>query len=196
MILTLPETARGLVLDGSVAPPKLSKLPFPRLFSHQQSSIRAEAHFQRNKIHIPNPIKSLLILGRKDTLCLVVAGGFTYMLYCCLNASLSSLFIEIYQLNQLQAGLIYLPFGLGCTISTLVSGKIIDRDYRVIAKRYGLPVVKTRGDDLAGFPIEEARTRSTFAPLGITTAVTIGFGWALQAKTVSHFDVLQELSCG
>ena len=193
MVLTLPETARSLVADGSVPPPRMSKLPLPRLFNHRQLGFRAEAHHPRDKIHMPNPMKSLVILTRRDNLSLVVGGGVTYMLYCCLNASLSSLFIEIYKLDQLQAGLIYLPFGLGCMLSTVISGKIIDRDYRIVARRNGLPVEKKKGDDLTRFPIEEARTRSTFLPLSIAMVAIIGFGWVLQAQTVSRFDTTTEI---
>ena len=193
MVLTLPETARSLVGDGSVPPPRLSKLPLSRLYNHQQCCLEAETHVSRDKMHIPNPMKSLLILTRKDNLCLVVAGAITYTIYCCLNASLSSLFIDIYELNQLQAGLIYLPFGIGCTLSTLMSGKIIDRDYRIVAKRSGIPVEKKKGDDLARFPIEEARTRSSFLPLGIAMVAVIGFGWVLQVQTVSRFETRTEI---
>ena len=188
MVLTLPETARNLVVDGSVPPPKLSKLPLPRLYHHPQCRPETETQPSRDRIHIPNPMKSLLILTRKDNLCLVVAGGITYTIYCCLNASLSSLFIRTYKLNQLQAGLIYLPFGIGCMLSTLMSGKIIDRDYRIVAKRYGFAVEKRKGDDLARFPIEEARTRSSFLPLGVAIVAIVGFGWVLQAQNVSRSE--------
>lgn len=196
MILSLPETARNLVADGRVPPPRLSRLPLARLFNNVQSSSGDETHqtdHPHDKLHIPNPMKSLIILTRRDNLCLVVAGGVTYTLYCCLNASLSSLFIHIYRLNQLQAGLIYLPFGIGCMLSTLISGKIIDRDYRITAKRYSLPVEKKRGDDLARFPIEEARTRSTFLPLGVAMAAVVSYGWVLQARTVSSFEIMTEI---
>ena len=190
MVLTLPETARSLVVDGSVPLPKLSKLPFPSLYKSPQCRPEAETKPSRDKMHIPNPMKSLLILTRKDNLCLVVAGGITYTIYCCLNASLSSLFIEVYKLNQLQAGLIYLPFGIGCMLSTLMSGNIIDRDYRIVAKRYGITVEKKKGDDLARFPIEEARTRSSFLPLGVALVAIVGFGWVLQVQTVSRFEII------
>lgn len=193
LILSLPETARSLVADGSVPPPRLSKLPLPRLYSHQQCGFRAETQASRDNMHIPNPMKSLLILTRKDNLCLVVAGGITYTIYCCLNASLSSLFVDIYKLNQLQAGLIYLPFGIGCTLSTLMSGKIIDRDYRIVAQRCGYPLEKKKGDDLVRFPIEEARTRSSFLPLGVAMAAVIGYGWVLQVESVSRFETVTEI---
>ncbi len=110
------------------------------------------------------------------------------MLYCCLHTSLSSLFIRLYDLNQLEAGLIYLLFGIGNTVSTLLSGKIIDRDYRLVAQHYGLPVMKIQGDDLAQFPIEEARTRSIFIPLAVVTVVVVGFGWTLRFRVVRNIS--------
>ena len=187
MSLTLPETARNLVADGSVSPPKLSRLPIKGLM-HGQRKPESETETCQKKItwHIPNPMKSLIILARKDTLCLVIGGGIVYMVYCCLHASLSSLFIEVYGLNQLEAGLIYLPFGAGSTISTLFSGKLIDRDYRRVAEKYSLPIEKVKGDDLAHFPIEEARTQSVFLPLAIATTTVVSFGWTLQARAVSN----------
>ena len=135
---------------------------------------------------VPNPMKSLIILSRKDMLCLVVGGGIHYMLYCCLHASLPSLCIELYDLNQLEAGLVYLPFGVGNTVSTLFSGKIIDCNYRLVAEHYGLPVEKVRGDDLARFPIEEPRTRSIFLSLAVTVIAVVGFRWTLESRAVSH----------
>lgn len=188
MILTLPETARILVADGSRNPPAYSRLPFPQLMRRKKRRTEVDASEQKIKWHVPNPMKSLIILIRKDTLCLVLSGGILYMLYCCLHASLSSLFIRLYDLNQLEAGLIYLPFGIGNTVSTLFSGKIIDRDYRLVAQRYGLPVMKIQGDDLAQFPIEEARTRSIFIPLAVVTVVVVGFGWTLRFRVVRNIS--------
>ena len=188
MALTMPETARNLVGNGSVPPPRLSRLPLEYLIRRPERISELDTSERRIKWRLPNPAKSLIILSRKDTLCLVVGGGILYMIYSCLHASLSSLFIELYKLNQLEAGLIYLPFGIGNTIATIVSSKMIDRDYRLIAQHYGLPVEKVKGDDLAQFPIEEARTRSIFLPLAITTAAVIGFGWTLEARVVRKLD--------
>ena len=193
MVLTLPETARKLVADGSVNPPSFSRLPVSFLRRRQERTTATLLSRHSVEWRIPNPLKSLVLLGRRDTLCVVIAGGILYMVYCCLHASLSSLFIEIYNLNQLEAGLIYLPFGAGNTISLLFLGKIIDRDYRLVAERYGLPLEKAKGDDLSRFPIEEARTRSVFFPLGMTIAVFVGFGWTVHARVVSIQSFLQNL---
>ena len=75
-------------------------------------------------------------------------------------------------------------------LSTLMSGKIIDRDYRIVAKRYRIKVEKKKGDHLAPFPIEEARTRSSFLPLGVAAVAIVGFGWVLKVQTVSPSETI------
>jgi len=107
------------------------------------------------------------------------------MAYTCVQVSLSSIFIPTYNLNFLEAGLIYIPFGIGAVLATVISGRVLDRDYRIIAKRYGITVDEVRGDDMTEFPIEKARYRSIVVPsIGIVGCI-IGVGWALQAGVVS-----------
>jgi len=45
-----------------------------------------------------------------------------YATYSCVAASLSSVFVEIYHLNELDAGLIYLPFGIACATTAYMTG--------------------------------------------------------------------------
>ncbi|MCJ1435229.1 hypothetical protein MMC27_004601 [Xylographa pallens] len=85
---------------------------------------------------------------------------------------------------ELQAGLIYLPFGLGCAIAAYLTGRLLDRDYRRTADLHNFPICRATGDDLAKFPIELARLRSVFYPLSIAIAAIVGYGWAVQAKIV------------
>ncbi|KAL8804011.1 MAG: hypothetical protein Q9223_005942, partial [Gallowayella weberi] len=59
----------------------------------------------------------------------------------------------------------------------------MDHDYRVTAAAVGFTIDKTKGDDLAKFPIEKARLRSIWYFITISTACTIGYGWTLQART-------------
>lgn len=211
IVLSLPETARNLVGNGSVKPAAILRLPIPRIMgserSHAPHSSAGEA--PKHHWHIPNPIACLKVLSRRDTFIVVTAGGIIYMAYSCLQASLSTLCIEIYGLGQLEAGLIYLPFGFGSIAMTLISGlsrfplnavypkrwtlavtdrsrkgKILDRDYRLIAQRHNLPVDKVRGDNLLTFPVEKARLRSAVIPIVVTAATMIGYGWSLHFHAV------------
>ncbi|POS78996.1 hypothetical protein DHEL01_v202599 [Diaporthe helianthi] len=117
MVFLLPETSRNIVGNGSRKPPAYLILPISRLMRHWTPDDKPSS----SKSQTPNPLKSLVILWRKDNATIILACGLLYAVYACINASLSTLFIEIYQLNQWQAGLVYLPFGLGGTASTFIS---------------------------------------------------------------------------
>ncbi len=53
------------------------------------------------------------ILCQRDKALVMCAIAILYMVWNCLQASLSTIFIRVYHFNQLQAGLIYIPFGVG-----------------------------------------------------------------------------------
>ncbi len=181
MILVLPETSRSLVGNGSVKPPKHLQLPIPGIMSHWKETDAYTGHDWR----VPNPLKSLTILVRRDNTIIILACGMLYVVYTCINASLSLLFIEIYTLNQWQAGLIYMPFGIGGTVSTFISGPLLDNAYRNARIERGLSTDKARGDDLDDFPIEKARLRVIWIPMILTTGSVVGFGWVLHYHLVT-----------
>jgi predicted MFS family arabinose efflux permease len=180
MILLLPETSRSIVGNGSIRPARYLRLPIPGLMRHWKENDVAEIHQWR----IPNPLKSLRILARKDNTAIIIACGFLYAIYTCLNASLSILFIDIYKLNQWQAGLIYLPFGIGGTISTFFSGALLNNAYRNARTAKGLPTDKAVGDDLDNFPVENARLSVIWIPMLLTACSVLVFGWVLHYHLV------------
>jgi MFS family permease len=182
MGLFLPETARSIVGDGSVRPAAHLCLPTPlmRHWKKEESGRRRPKHGGR----MPNPLRSLRLLLRPDNAVLILAQGLMYIVYTCVTASLSTLMIEIYGLNQLQAGLIYLPFGLGGMASTFVSGWLLDRAYREARKRLGLSTDRARGDDLDTFPVEKARLSVMWVPMATSCLSVVAFGWVLHSKLV------------
>ncbi|KAI1391443.1 multidrug resistance protein [Hypoxylon trugodes] len=175
MVLFLPETSRRIVGNGSIRPPKHLRLPVPKLMRHWEASDQVV----KQKRRMPNPLKSLTILIRKDNAVIIFGCGLLYVVYTCINASLSVLFIDIYNLNQWQAGIIYLPFGLGGMVSTFFSGPLLDTAYRKARVKRGLSTDKVVGDDLDDFPIEKARLSVIWIPLIVTTASIVAFGWTL-----------------
>ena len=142
----------------------------------------------RNKIHNklrkPNPLKSFTILARKDNAIVILACGLLYVIYTCVNTSLSVLFIDIYQLNQWQAGLVYVPFGIGGTVSTFISGRLMDKAYRNARTKQNLTTEEGSGDDLNNFDIEKARLNIIWIPMLVTIASVMAFGWVLHYHKV------------
>lgn len=181
MVFFLPETSRNIVGNGSIQPPKLLRLPVSRLMCHWKDSDIVADH----KWRVPNPLKSLAILARRDNTVIIIACGILYVNYTCINTSLSVLFIEIYQLNQWQAGLIYLPFGIGGIVSTFFSGPLLNKAYRNARTKQGLPTDKAVGDDLDNFSVEKARLSVIWTPMLVTTCSVVAFGWVLHYHQVS-----------
>ncbi|KAI2466516.1 multidrug resistance protein [Annulohypoxylon bovei var. microspora] len=175
MILFLPETSRRIVRNRSIRPPKHLRIPVPKLLCHWRENDQVIRHKQR----LPNPLKSLIILTRRDNAVIIFGCGLLYVVYTCINASLSVLFIDMYGLNQWQAGIIYLPFGIGGMVSTFFSGHLLDKAYRDARTKRGLSTDKAAGDDLDEFPIEKARLSVVWIPMMVTTASVIAFGWTL-----------------
>jgi hypothetical protein len=77
----------------------------------------------KRKLHVPNPITCLYVIFYKDTASIILVNAIFYMTYCCVQASLSTLFIRLYSFKELQAGLIYLPFGFGCAVASYTTGQ-------------------------------------------------------------------------
>lgn len=118
VLLTLPETARGIVGNGSISPPRinrtlLSLMRKPGGPRGERCSEAKEASNSRSKPSFPNPLTSLKLLLLKDVFIVLLCNGIYYMIYCCAQASLASLFVKVYDYTELQAGLIYIPFGIG-----------------------------------------------------------------------------------
>ncbi|KAL8814981.1 MAG: hypothetical protein Q9223_005842 [Gallowayella weberi] len=175
MIFCLPETSRNIVRNGSMSPPRYLRLPISALFNHSRDNDTKSSYTWR----IPNPLRSLTIIARRDNAVIILACGILYVVYTCINTSLSVLFIDIYRLTQWQAGLIYLPFGIGGTVSTFFSGHLLDKAYREARTKLGLSTDKAVGDDLANFPIEKARLGIIWTPMLITSCSVLAFGWVL-----------------
>jgi len=89
---------------------------------------------------------------------------------------------------------VYLPSGIGGLLAALLTGKLVDYDYRVVARslhsspqEYPTVTNSRPSYDLLAFPIEKARLRSVFLFLAITSISTAGYGWSLHAS--SHIAV-------
>lgn len=118
----LPETARKIVGNGSVAPPRHSQLPIPILAGRKRQPKIPASEREKTKFHIPNPFSCWPVLKHRNTFLTVLIVGILYMTLNCIQVSLSSLFVETYEVSELQAGLIYLPAGLSSATACLLGG--------------------------------------------------------------------------
>lgn len=65
----------------------------------------------------------------------------------------------------------------------------MDANYSKIADLNHITVDKVIGNDLAKFPIENARSRMSWSLISLSTAVTIGYAWVVQRSIVRcHYN--------
>ena len=123
VVICLPETSRAIVGDGTI-PAKGINRTLLSCISSRFRTTSSETIPAKPKLRIPNPISALKILFEKDVALIMYANGVFYLNYQCQQASLSTLFINVYHLNTLEAGLCYLPYGIACTVASFLTGNI------------------------------------------------------------------------
>ncbi|KAG8529167.1 uncharacterized protein KY384_005802 [Bacidia gigantensis] len=140
----LPETSRKLVGDGSWAPQQWMNKSFASVMFSRKP--RRPVSEQKAQISVPNPFHCLVALVNRHNFMIILVGGIQYTIFGCLAASLSVQMIDIYSLNYLTAGLVYLPSGVGGIVAAYLTGRLLDYEYRLTARKHGLPVKKADSD--------------------------------------------------
>jgi multidrug resistance protein len=193
--LTVPETGRNVVGNGSVPPQgwNMTILEWLRLRREEKSgnglsrSDTAEGRrltqaelARTRKLRWPNPLKTIHIIMEKDMAVVLIYNALIYTAFYDIMASLPKLFQEIYHFNDLQIGLCYLPFGCGCALASFINGKMLDHNFQRVAKQIGFTIDRKHGDDLRHFPIERARLEIIWPLLGFGLACVLCYGWVLE----------------
>ena len=123
LCLFLPETARNVVGNGSTPIGSIQKDFASILRGRQSHSVTAEYNTLKFSLRDLNFLTRVPMAFHKNNIPVLWTHGVFYMIYCCVQASLSNAFITIYNYNELKAGLVYLPFGFGCALASFLSGK-------------------------------------------------------------------------
>ncbi|RFU34076.1 hypothetical protein B7463_g2328, partial [Scytalidium lignicola] len=193
--LFVPETGRNVVGNGSVPPQgwNMTYMEYRRFRKASKSQGQlsrtvsaegrrlAQAELARSRhLRIPNPLKTIYIIMEKDMFCVLLYASLVYTAFYDMMASIPLNFNNIYHFNDLQIGLCYLPFGCGCALASFINGRMLDANYRRVAKEIGFTIDRKRGDDLRHFPIESARLGIIWTPLLIGLVAILCYGWVLE----------------
>ena len=189
-LLFQPETCRNVVGDGSIPPPRLNQSLTGII--RERRRIKAgitvdvaqqEAVRKNYRLRFPNPLSTLVIAGDKESGLILFCSGLLIAILYATTTGIPYLFGKIYGFNELQLGLVYIPFGAGSLVSAISVGKAIDWNYRRHAKKNGFPLTKNRHQDLTHFPIERARLEVALPLLYVGNIGSIAYGWTLDYKT-------------
>ncbi|KAK7746612.1 hypothetical protein SLS62_009333 [Diatrype stigma] len=190
--VAMPETCRAVVGDGSVPPPRwqLSLLQYIRQQNKkrgQNSNDDDAADAQTKKKEPgrrrrrPSPLASLKIAGQKEAGLILWYGALLYSGYFAVLSTLSTqLAAQHAGFGSVQIGLCYLPLGLGSLTSRWTVGRILDRNFRRVARARGIAVAASgRQQDLAGFPIERARLQVAIPLVYAACAAIAAYAWVM-----------------
>lgn len=129
VLLALPETSRVIVGNGSIPATGIYRTLTSILTEWRNGRGKTEKANEApilerttSRSLLPSPIDCLKLFLLGDVAMVLVCNAIYYTIYCCIQASLSTLFIEVYGYKSLEAGLIYLPFGVACLIGNFIWG--------------------------------------------------------------------------
>lgn len=166
LLFFYPETCRNVVGDGSIPPPTWNKswLNFRDERQRVKAGIPEDEMYalrdslaEKRHIKIPNPLTTLKLLFELPTGLILVCNGIVFAGYYFVTSSVPSQFQEIYGLNDMQVGLLFIAPGIGTPLSAWANGHLVDWNFRRIAAKEGVPVLKGAKQSLSNYPIEKAR---------------------------------------
>ncbi|KAG7294427.1 hypothetical protein NEMBOFW57_004498 [Staphylotrichum longicolle] len=206
MVLFFPETQRKIVGNGSIQPKGLiyqTVLSLIRRKAEQTESKDAATEGKqegeipkRRRLKFPNPLACLPVLANKGSLLVILITAINYAVKAALQTSLDAQCVELYGLNYLQAGLVYLPSGVGGGFGSYFAGKFVDWNYRRTVTR----LAKTQGSQYdknsPEFPLEKTRLRGVYLLSATTVLGIIGYGLTLKFRWHIAVMLIMQLLTG
>ncbi|KAI3320812.1 chloramphenicol resistance protein [Xylariaceae sp. AK1471] len=185
ILLFLPETARNIVGNGKTLPSRWRKPLVSTIFGIQVPKAGQPSQDEsptKKPTRVLNPLRSFRILFYKDAFLVLLMSGVFYLIYYCLQASITNEFKEIYGFDESVIGACYISIGVGVIIGGYANGKLMNYNYKYKAREIGYTLDKVKGDDLKKFPIEQARIRLVTFFNVAHLATLSAYGWLLQKR--------------
>jgi MFS family permease len=189
MFLFLPETLRSLVGNGSIKPPVIYRPLVPIIGRSHLPDGRCTKAPPRARV---NPFKLFTYI---DLDIILFFNALVYSVFYAVAASTSTLFGEAYpHLTVTDLGLVYIPMGVGMILGALLNGRLLDREYKLMRRKYeeqrdkekekqeGRKVLANQADTELDFRIEMARMRWMPVFMLLYIGTLLGYGWCLQKK--------------
>lgn len=166
--LFLPETLRSVAGNGSKPVPRHLRAIIPVI--GRKASLEAfNGELRAKPRYSVNPF---VLFTYPDVIVLLTFTGIVYAVYYTVTATISSSFARFYpELSETALGLCYLPVGAGMIIGSVITGKLLDREFARIKGKAG-----------DKFTIEYARLRIMPFYLTLFVISVVGWGWAIQTR--------------
>ncbi|OCL11386.1 MFS general substrate transporter [Glonium stellatum] len=197
-LVFFPETGRNVVGNGIIPPQgwNMSLLNYlevrkaaktdntlTRATSRDENRAAQAELAKKRKLRFPNPLGTLHVILEKDVGLLLFYNSLVYTAFYDVIASSPYLMQETYGFNDLQIGLTFIPFGIGGLCAPITCGRLMDWNYRRVAKKAGITIDRKRGDNLKDFPLERARIQVAVPLLIFGDAALLCYGWVMHLDT-------------
>ncbi|KAI5480269.1 MFS transporter [Pseudohyphozyma bogoriensis] len=183
------ETLRSIVGNGSFEAPFLNRrfisflLP-SKVYHHKEGVIQPTKKGWKDV----RPWETFMMFKEPDVVLLLAFSSTIWVSFLCVTTSASTSFKNIYGLSESAVGLCFLANGGGCCAAAVISGRTLDRDYKIVKRQLeekraaeGERVKEEKdANALTNFPIEHARLRSLPAFVVLLTAAILVNGWTLE----------------
>jgi MFS family permease len=190
LIVLLPETLRSIVANGSRLPSSLL-LRWPLQLYQRSTKVAHDPNkadpASKKRIDLTGPIR---ILARKQAVFLLIFLAIHYAVWQMSITAMSTLFSTTYGLSERQIGLTFIANGAGSMIGTLLTGKILDLDYRRVqagsksgssAQQASNSIENANDTETdSSFPLERARLRLLPIFSLLQSASILVFGWTIR----------------
>jgi predicted MFS family arabinose efflux permease len=184
------QTARNIVGNGSIPPPRLNSSLILILKRRRKSrSLKSQPNQSTppqlkkvpRKIPIPNIYAAILIIFEKDVGLLMLFMSLFVMSNYAMLVPLQDVIRRQYNFNNLQVGLCYIPFSIGSIVGSVAVGKLLNWNYARIARSISMSVDRKKGDNLRKFPIERARLDLMWPWIGLAVSMIVAWGWVVDS---------------
>ncbi|KAK9471918.1 major facilitator superfamily domain-containing protein [Dipodascopsis tothii] len=176
-----PETSRHIVGNGSIRPTGINRslIDIVREWRHGPPTDAVPAGAVKEPPRkFMNPLRMLGIVLHPDVAIILATNCTFYSAFSATTVGVSSKLHAIYGLSTLKVGLCYLPFGTGCSVGSMLCGRMMDRAYRREVARVGFDSRDPeRGHE---FPIERVRLQCAWLFVPFLVGAIAGFGWSLR----------------
>jgi MFS family permease len=188
----VPETQRSHVGDGSLPSRKITQPFVPWLkcktvIKVDEDGNKLEPVKRGLKLDLMGPVR---VLKEKDMVCCVLYAGVCFMVWQMQMVSTSSQYSQKYGLGEMHIGLTYIATGAGGLVGSVVTGRILQYDYKKqLVWETDHDIVNSKDDDsvehVTGAKkeveyIERARIWSLRYPTALYILTIIGFGWSIE----------------
>ncbi|KAK8112881.1 hypothetical protein PG984_013407 [Apiospora sp. TS-2023a] len=180
--LLLSETKRGIVDDGTVAPPRYLRTPLRWLEApRSRQPTAAAAAGAKFRIDLGAPVR---LLVEPECVCIVLFAGICYTVWQVTMVATATLYAERYGLDELSIGLTYISNGIGSLCGSVLTGKLLDREYQHQLKRE--QAAQQADPDANASPVREvqhielARIKPIVVPTIAYLASVVALGWIIE----------------